>query len=59
MKKIYDSQKRFHGYKSQFDYYRTSEVITKVFRNEILTINDKINYKTFYKEFSIKTDYPV
>ena len=50
MIKIYNDQKKFHGYKTQYDYYRTSEVIVKVFKNEYLNINDKINLKSMYKQ---------
>jgi len=48
MKKIYDSQRKFHGYKTQYDYYRTSMVIYKWNSGEPLDIHDKINIRSMY-----------
>jgi len=42
--------KFFHQYKTQFDYYRTSKVIDKIFGNEKLDINDKINFRSMYRK---------
>ena len=34
------------------NYYSTSKVMYKLFRNEKLNVNDKINLKTIYKDAS-------
>ena len=48
MKKIFDSQRKFHEYKTQYDYYRTSNVMYKYFSNEPFDIHDTINYRSMY-----------
>lgn len=48
MKKIFDSQKRFHGYKTQYDYYSTSGVMYKYFSEQPLDVHDKINYRSMH-----------
>lgn len=48
MKKIFDSCKKYHGYKTQYDYYRTSGVMYVLFSGSKLSINDKINIRSMY-----------
>ncbi len=54
MKKLLENQTRFHGYKTQYDYYRTSGVMFKYFSGEPLDINDKINYRSMYIVSQVK-----
>lgn len=48
MKKIFDSCKKYHGYKTQYDYYRTSGVMNTLYSGVELTVNDKINIRSMY-----------
>lgn len=42
--------KYFHQYKTHLDYYRTSKVINKIFANNTLDINDKINFRSMFNK---------
>lgn len=48
MKKIFDSCKRYHGYKTQYDYYATSMVMDKFYSGKPLNVNDRINIRSMY-----------
>jgi hypothetical protein len=48
MRKIFETIKRFHGYKTQYDYYRTSGVMYKYFSNDVFNVHDKINYRSMH-----------
>lgn len=48
MKKLFESLRKFHGYKTQYDYYRTSGVMHVHFGTGLQTVHDKINYRSMY-----------
>ena len=54
MKKIFASQKKFHEYKTPYDYFRTSNVMQKYFSGAGMDIHDKINYRSMYLTPKVK-----
>jgi hypothetical protein len=49
MKKILRDQKKFHGCRTQYDYWRTGRVLQKHFWGGVLTVHDRINLRSMYE----------